>query len=249
MSYNIIPNIIFIISVLGVILIILKHLPEATAADNAGKQLAMPEQRLLDKGLPIVFASKLKIWVIFWGKRAWHFVLEAKGIKHQAQVGYRIKQLFKKKPSDKPTVENVFKPMDITTSITKDEAFYLHAIKENPKDLANYGGLAQVYLDSKNYREAKDIYEYLVKHDAGNANFYAKLGYVSYILENFENSVKAYENSLSLDSSHPNRYYNLGLAKRALGDQEAAHEAFSKALALDPQNQKYKDAVEEAKVK
>lgn len=251
MSYNIIPNIIFIVAVMGVILIILKHLPEAATLPDNTASTTMPEHRLQNKGLPVEFASKIKASLVFWGKRLWHFVLEAKGIKHQAQVGYRIKKMFnKKKVVDAKNTENVFAPLNnaqpVQQHVVKDEKYFLDAIQQDPKNLDNYAGLAKIYLDNKNYKEAKDIYEYLVKHDSGNANFYAKLGYVSYLTEDFNSSVSSYQFSLALDSSHPSRYYNLGLALRALNKNAEAKQAFQKALTLEPNNVKYKEVLEES---
>lgn len=248
MSYNIFPNIVLIVTVTGVILIVLRHLPEASSLKSASDQALGPEQRLLEKGMPALYASKAKTLLLFWGKRSWHFVLEAKGIKHQAQVGYRIKQIFKKKPQAAAGNQALNSASLPTPVVVKDEAYFLSAIKNNPKDLENYSGLAQVYTEAKNFGEAKDLYEYLVKHNAGNADFHARLGYAHYLLENYKDAVESYQKSLALDSAHPNRYYNLGLAQRALDMPEAAQESYNKALHLDPTNRKYKEALEELKI-
>src|SRR5262249_11121410 len=157
----------------------------------AENQSLKPEEKLRDLGLPAIAASKIKTWALFWGQRSWHFILEAKGIKHQAHVSYRIKQIFKRKHSPQGLLTQS-KTLDLTTNITKDEAYFLSRIKADLKDLSNYSGLAQIYIDDKNFSEARDIYSYLVKHDPGNADFHAKLGYANFLLEDFESAVKAY---------------------------------------------------------
>lgn len=246
MSYNIIPNIIFVIALVGVILIILRHLPAATAEETVGKELVASEQRLMEKGLPVLWASKFKTWIVFWGQRGWHFVLEAKGIKHQAHVGYRIKKIFHKNTASRPVFKPVEHSMDsVMPVLVKDEAYFLAEIKQNPKSLENYSGLALLYTQAKNFEEARDIYEYLVKHDSGNADYHARLGYAHYLLDNFEKAIESYKKSLALDSAHPSRFYNLGLSQKAFGDEKGAAVAFKKALGLEPKNRNYQEALEE----
>ena len=94
MSYQIIPNIIFIVSLLGIILIILKQLPEASKSlENFTPELEANE-KLQEKGLPAQAVSKVKVKMTLFTKKVWNFVLEAKDLKPHALAGYKMKKIF-----------------------------------------------------------------------------------------------------------------------------------------------------------
>ena len=89
MSYQIIPNIIFISAILAIILIILRRLPEAA---NKEKELTITEklpleERLINKGVPVITISKIKVKLQFWIKKTWQFILEAKDLRPTATTG------------------------------------------------------------------------------------------------------------------------------------------------------------------
>lgn len=229
---------------MGIIILILRRLPEAAALQEAERQLASaPEAELTRKGLPILSISKGKAFLSFWLKRLWHFILEAKDLKHSAPVTYRIKKIFSKRA--KVTHATIDRE-SVAETAEKDEAYYLERIKEEPKELDNYGALGQFYIQQGNFSDAQNVFEYLIKHDAGNSNHYAKLGYCKTHLGMYEDAVANYEKALALDSSHPNRYYNLGFALKALNRFEESANALKKAIELEPTNSKYQQLYEEA---
>lgn len=240
MSYQIISALIFMLTVLGLLVMLSRRLPEA--GQNSGAPEGAPESvedKLFSKGLPVAGSSKIKTWLFFWLHRLWHFVLEAKGLKPPAVVGYRIKKIFSRQKARWGNV-NVER-LQLTESILPlhSEAQYLEAIKREPKNLKHYSSLGQFYMAKQNFAEARDIYEYLLKHSPGDADFYARLGYSNYHLANYEQATANYQASISLDSTHPNRYYNLALALKVLNRLEESLAAIGKAIELEPDNVKY----------
>lgn len=222
------------------IIIILRHLPEAVEMQD--KNDVNAEENLEQKGIPSNTPSKLKSFFGFWVKRMWHFFLEAKNVRPGDRVGYQIKKMLRRtKPLESgpiipPSIENTVLPK-------QDEEYYLERIKEDPKNLDNYKGLGNFYVDNKSYTEARDVYVYLVKHLPGDAAMYAKLAYAHFQLKEFPLAIENYERSLTLDSTQPNRYYNLALSHEAVGDYEKSKEAVTKALTIEPNNTKYKDTL------
>lgn len=236
MSYQIIPNILFIFAVLGILLIILRRLPEAVREENKQPQELPPEANLHKKGLPAVAISRFNSGLKLWLRRFWNFILEAKDLKPGAISGYNIKKIFggrrhnpgQAKSGSAQNLEDV-----------KSEKFFLEAIKNEPKNYSHYDALGKFYLDGGNFADAKDIYRYLANHQPSNGDFAARLAYSYYRLGQYDQAAAFYQRSLALDSAQPNRYYNLGLSWDALGQDKQAEQALLKAISLEPKNSKY----------
>lgn len=243
MSYQILPNIIFILSVLGILLLILKRLPEASALTQAEPK-ENAEETLLEKGLPTKAISNIKVKTKFIAKKIWNFVLEAKDLKPHEAAGYKIKKIFGGKLSGVKTA--VHTPPK-TFHTVKNEQYFLDIIKLEPKNLTHYDALGKYYLENHNVTDAKDIYLYLTKHQPGNEAYHAKLAFCYYQTKNFNKAAEHYQKSLALDSTQPNRYYNLGLSLEASKRHEEALKAIAKALEIEPTNEKYKQTLQKIK--
>jgi len=224
LAYQLLPNIILLLALLGMFVLVLRRLPEASDLDaQESAEHAKPQEHLLAKGLPARAASRGRAMVTVAVRRVWHFMLEAKGLRQGPAVNYKIKKIWQRKPA--PPMHN--------------ESYYLQQIKQFPKDLEQYNRLGQFYLDQKNYEEAQNVFDYLTKHSPANSDYWAKLGYSALHLQQYGQAVEGYKKSLGLDSSHPNRYYNLALAHNALKQSAEAAKALDKALGLEPANSKY----------
>lgn len=229
------PNILFILAILGIVLIILRHLPEAAALDQHPPKESPVEEKLQTKGIPALAISKVQEILKLWISKIWNFILEAKDLRPAAATSYKIKKIF----------GNRFAPMKHPVSVPastqeiKNESYLLNIIKKEPKNRANYDALGKFYLENNQLEDAKDIYRYLVKHEPGNPDYHGRLGYCYYQLKDFARAAEHYKQSLGLDSSQPNRYYNLGLSLDALSQFSEAVESFQKAIALEQENSKY----------
>lgn len=234
MAYQILTTTIFLASVLGVIILVSRRLPQAL--EKGEEAMADSGSNLTDKGLPIASVSGFTTFSRVWLRKVLHFILEAKDIRHPAKITYKMKQLFRiPLGTNASPVQKELAQYDAI----KNEKYYLDQIKRNPKDLIHYSSLGKYYLGEKNYTEAVSVYEYLITHEPSEGNHYAQLGYITLNLEDYESAVKHYEKAVSLDASHPNRYYNLSLSYSAQGKWLKAGEALRKALELEPSNIKY----------
>lgn len=243
MSYQVIPNVIFLLSVLGIVLMILRHLPKAASLEEQKPDLTPVEQKLAIKGLPVVAVFWLKSFTKWWVKKIWNFILEAKDLRPSALNGYKIKKIFGHLPA-LSSFQLLAKPEVMPARENEEEL--LKKIKNEPKNMSHYNRLGRFYIDKENFADAKDIFLYLIGHEPGNSDFRARLAYSCYKLGEFSTASEHYQKSLALDSTHPNRYYNLGQSLKAQGEIQAAREAFSKALELEPYNLKYEAALKNA---
>jgi tetratricopeptide (TPR) repeat protein len=234
LSYQIIPNVVFILSVLGILLIILRRLPEAANLANHPENSEQISEKLSEKGLPVQAISGIKAFFKLWTQKVWHFVLEAKDLKPTAVAGYKIRKMFRQQPKEQTALQKLQGPKE-----TKDEKFFLGQIKLDPKNLANYDALGKYYIDGKNYADAKDIYIYLNAHAPQSPDYNARLASCYFHTQAFAKAAEHYEKSIALDSTQPNRYYNLGLSHMALHKYEPAVDAFRRAIGLEPENSKY----------
>lgn len=235
LSYQILPNVIFIICVAGIILIILRKLPEATNQLPENQETAAAE-KLIQKGLPALGFSKARVFIVSSLKKIWNFALEAKDLKPHAAVGYRMKKIFGGKQPG-----TTAQPRSLSHALeTKNENYFLDRIKQEPKNLKYYDDIGRFYLEKDKFADALDIYQYLVSHEPSNPDFHARLGFCNYKAKNFTKASEAYQKSLALDSTQPNRYYNLGLSQEADGEDEEAVKSFEQAIVLEPLEKYYK---------
>ncbi|QQS23358.1 tetratricopeptide repeat protein [bacterium] len=230
-------NITFIVSILGVIFMVLRRLPEATiqdknkpdskkdrieAANEAGSVLSA-------KGLPVKAYSKSKVILKTIGHKAGQFLLEAKGLKQAPKITYTFQKVF----------QNI--KADTNPALVKDEKYYINLIKRNPKDDSYYDLLGQYYLEHKKMEDALNVYEYLITHAPTETSYWVRLGLAALFLNNYKKAEQAYEKAVQLDPTNPSRFYNLALARQGMKRFAPALEAIKKALELDPNNQKYQD--------
>lgn len=249
MWFTILPTILFLASILGMIILVLRRVPEVVELDK--KELETESTEMLSqKGVPVMVFSRVRVFVIFWLKRIWQFLLEVKDMGHTPAINYKIKKILKEPIRFKTKKQNIApnsQPLEEQLSLeSHDEVYYLERIKAEPKNLHRYSALGNFYLHTKNYDDAQGVYEYLVKYDPGNSGYYAKLAFVRLARGQYLEAISDYQKSVALDPGFPSRYYNLGLAYKALGKWSESVESFSKACEIEPDNVKYKSMKEYA---
>ena len=234
MPYNIIMNIAFVGSILAVIFMVLRRLPEATVMQqkeksNAEAIVSDAHNSLFDKGLPVRAYSQTKqFFLVFWHKVT-QFLLEAKGLKQAPKVQYNFQKILPKRKAD------------TNPPLIKSERYFIDLIKRNPKDYTYYDMLGQFYIEEKKMQDAIAVYEYLVNHVPTEATYWVRLGLSALYLHQYGKAESSYHKALQLDPSNPSRFYNLALALQGQKKFSEAITALNSALELDPNNQKYFD--------
>ena len=241
MPYNLFANLILIVSILGVIIMVVRRLPQAVGQDDQDKledESGLAGEVLAEKGLPTKAASKVKSILQGVWHKVWQFMLEAKGLKHAPKISYNFKRILKKDNES-----------EVKRPIARGEDYYIQLIKRHPKELVYYDQLGQFYLEARKYSDAANVYSYLTEHNTTNSSYFAKLGLSHLHDQEFAKSESAYVQSVKLDPSHPNRFYNLALALQGQKKWSHAVKSLDAALELDPGNQKYGDLRFEMEIK
>ncbi len=229
-------NITFVLSALGVILMVLRHLPQATREQKQHKarkdaSVGVPASEALQaKGLPARAYSKSLSFAKLLKHKLWQFILEAKGLKQSPKISYQFQRIFQTNEAS-----------ETQPALVKNEKYYIDLIKRNPKDNTYYDMLGQFYLEQKKMHDAVSVYDYLVNHAPTEAIFWVRLGLASLYLQEHQRAEEAYTKAVKLDPTSPSRFYNLALAQQGLKKYAAAVESLDKALHLEPGNRKYQD--------
>ncbi len=227
-------NIVFVVSVLGVIFMVLRRLPEATSIQEQVKKqkeqhTEQTHSSLFSKGLPVRGYSETKQFFLLLWHRVSQFLLEAKGLKQTPKVQYNLQKA-------EPISNREVKP-----PLLKNEQYFIDLIKRNPKDYSYYDMLGQFYIDEKKMQDAISVYDYLVNHAPTEVIYWVRLGLAALYIHDYKKAENSYTKALSLDPSNPSRFYNLALSLQGQKKFAEAVIALNKALDLDPKNQKYFD--------
>lgn len=259
MLFYIIPTIIIIVAAALIIRLVYKKLPSLAAINVesiAQEKVAKVTNRIMIERLSRKAATVKKI--IFeilgpirqdlktFGKEFYQKIIELEKnyLKPQPLKKIEINQEIKER------LEAVNKLISESNFAQAEEAG-ISIIKLDPKNPEVYKILTNIYLETKEYKKARETGRYLLKllnrffsrKDSGDnrhqlANGYADLGWV-YQLENKYNFALAnYQKAVELEPGNP-RFLDLLLKiSIILKDKKLALRAFSSLKEADPDNQK-----------
>jgi tetratricopeptide (TPR) repeat protein len=121
------------------------------------------------------------------------------------------------------------------------EAKYIEALRFDDTNTDIYRGLADVYIDQKQYDQARETLEYVASLDAEDARAFEKLGTVEALSGRYREAEEQYIKSITLSSSPALIRAELGQVYLAMEDSMKAHEQFRLALESEPYHPKYLD--------
>lgn len=242
--FKLIPQLVVFFSILSIIIIVLRRLPEVTVAEEDG-------QDLLPESVVGFGPKKILDALSTWSKKiVTLFLAYAKAAKeHSGKVNYLerfskalrldpVRPRFKAKQTAGGALDaNVLTPD--TASLDQSEKILIEIIQKNPSDKSAYENLGKLYLDRNKYTDAEEVYEYLTRNYPQEDAYFSKLGTVYFNLKKFDQAANAYNSAIALRGDLPNRYINLGLSHEAMGDFAAAAQAVRKALEKSPDNLSY----------
>ncbi|MFH1661849.1 MAG: tetratricopeptide repeat protein [Candidatus Falkowbacteria bacterium] len=255
--YNIIPLILILISLGVIIMIIIKKMPVLANLDleniPAEKQAKIKEKIISDRVKRIFFQHSSKIEKML------------KPIANLVSVFFRwlheklhkLKEDYKKKPvlSDIDTSKKI----DLFFSEAEDfkkkneleeaEKKYIEIIGLDSKNIKAFKLLAQIYFEKKEYGEAKQIFEHVLKlkedasatlstGDLDVSQNYFDLALVCQAMNNIDEAEENIKKALKIESNNP-RYLDtaleIGIIKK---DKDLATDAYEKLIKANPENEK-----------
>ncbi len=103
--------------------------------------------------------------------------------------------------------------------------------------------LGDVYFGGKNYDNARQTYEFVLKLKEDDEEAYDDLAKVAREEGKLEEARDDYLKSIKINSHHSETYFDLTLVYEAMEDFEAALEAIKNALEIEPNNPRYLDTM------
>ena len=121
------------------------------------------------------------------------------------------------------------------------EEKYLSILKLNPNYVDAFEGLGKTYLFNKEWGQARETFEHIIKHWPERDLAYASLGQVEQNEGNLEEAKDNYLHALSINNEVSNYHFNLAEVYIDLKENEKAISSLQKAQALSPNNPKILD--------
>ena len=121
------------------------------------------------------------------------------------------------------------------------EKRYLAVLRQAPKNIDAYKGLADVYQKQGQTIEAKETYQFILQIDPSDEHTLLKLGDMYEEEGRLEKAVEYYEAAVLINPHNPLRFAKLYYLLFELKQYETALEAITQALEIEPQNPKYLD--------
>lgn|SRR3989338_1159056 len=252
--YSFIPQLLIILSIAGIILIVLRRLPEAKQIFGKVNFKDLPSRS--------VNFLRTRMWpgAKFLLQKLWHFALDVKQFSKNKAVNYFPKKfsaihlprpkfpIFKSPDSAEFYLSQGLESLE-REDYADAERKFIRAIEKDPKNEAAYEGLGKIYLAQRKFKDAIDTYKYLVKMYPANDNYYSKLGQSCHSEKLYDRAIEAYEKAIELAPENPRRYVNLGLTLEAKKHLEEAILNYRRALDLDKENTQFIVVLAEALVK
>ena len=250
---TIIPLVIIILA-LGIILVIaVRHLPQAAALDVTG----LPEEREAKLKSTILETRLLRKANNFWNKINIIFVPATKFTASWYKLGVkRIRSLERtyrfhtasglpdtSQKSELKLQELLEKARASFEAgkLSAAEGDYLEALKLNAGVLEAYDGLGKIYVKRQEWDQARETFEYVTRNWPGHDQSFALLALVEEISGNLEKAKNLYLHALSINNKVLEYHLNLAEVYQSLGDNEKSVSSLQKAQALEPNNPKVLD--------
>lgn len=257
--YNIISLSVIIASLAIILFIIVRKFPTISSVNIESlpqeQQDRLREKIVIDrikrrlKKLTILnrifFIDKLSIFVKEKFKAIYKKLLDLEKI-------YKFKprmENFKIKHKNKP--ENVLEEAKIllmNNNLVEAEKKFIEAIGLNPQNIKAYKGLGKVYLELKQYDQAKEVFEHIIKLDDKDSYVYFSLGEINLndgdIVLARENFLKAVE----LKKHDAPMLIELAKVCQTLEYNEEALSYLKEVVNIDPNNPKYLDYLIKASI-
>ncbi len=108
------------------------------------------------------------------------------------------------------------------------------AVKQNPNLIMARSMLGEIYRSDRNYGQAIDQYEMLIRLDPYTLENHYYLGVCYQFVDRLQDAAKCYHDALKLNSNDANSNMNLGLVHLAEGRSDEAVACITKATMLAP---------------
>lgn len=123
------------------------------------------------------------------------------------------------------------------------EKKYIEIIGIDSKNVQAFKNLAQVYFELKNYEEAKQIFEHILKLKDDDVEAYGGLAEIAKEKGDLSQARDEYLRALNVNNQRSQTYFDLALVYNAMDNGAEACWNIKKALDIEPNNPRYLDTM------
>jgi len=252
--YDIIPLILILVSLVVIIIVAARKFP-ALANLDVNNIPAEKEARFKEQ----IVSNRLKRSIFKWNSKILRFIrpilhftnnfFKAQYVRlHELKEGYNTNQNISPEELDKKidqllkSAEELSKQDDLTGAEKK----LIEVIGLDSKNIEAFKQLAHLYFDRKDYEEAKQTFEHILKleEDVDDTET-MKTGETCYNLaligeesENFEDAVNYIKKALKIEANNPRYLDTMLRISIIIKDKILALDAYDRLKKVNPDNQK-----------
>lgn len=123
------------------------------------------------------------------------------------------------------------------------EQLFVDVVSLDPKNIDAYLGMADVAIARKDYVNAREALQFVLRLQQDSDAAYTRLGRIDQQEGKFAEAEADYLKSVSLNAMTSGTHYELATIEEQLGNIEKAEAAYQEAIKLEPANPKYLDAL------
>ena len=254
--YNIIPLLLILIS-LSIIIIIVMRKFSVLANLDVDNIPAEKEAKFKER----IISNRLKRNIIKWSARLGRiFQPLVRSISNFFKLNlhklYQLKNDYKtKEDGESGDVEKKIEQLFIQAEefkkrgeLTSAENKYIEIIGLDSKNLKSFKDLGRVYFEKKQYEEAKETFEHVLKLKQGDEDVYENLAQIAKEKGDLDEARDEYLKSINFNKENAQTYFNLACVYQAMGKWPEAIRSLKRALKIEPANPKYLDTMLEISI-
>jgi tetratricopeptide (TPR) repeat protein len=251
--YNIIPLLLILIS-LSVIIVIVSRKFSVLAALDVESIPAEKEAKFKER----IISNRLKRSIIKYWSGLTRILMP---------LGKLISDYFKTKLQKLHQVKNVYQVNErVDSPETIDQLFsqaeelrkrddlgsaekkYIEIIGLDSKNLRAFKELGRVYFEKKEFEEAKQTFEHILKLKEDDEDIYENLAKIAKEKGDLNEARDEYLKSININEQNAQTYFNLTEVYQAMGKMPEAISTLEKALKIEPANPRYLDTMLEISI-
>lgn len=251
---DLIAIIVLAISALGVAILIGRKFPTLASIDTVATTGAIAERK------HNIIEDRLRRKVVsFWGKvtersapiaavtgRAWN-VAHKKLVDLEHEYKVRTLPVFLSRRQRSKVDKEITTTLDQARALLDDQEYLaaeekaMQAVRLEPRSVPAFEILGELYMSTKEYGHAKEVYQYLLKLTGDSDAIYEHMGEADLAAGHLEEARDELKRAVDLNRTVATYHCDLALVYTALGDRAKAFASIQEAARLEPNNPKVLD--------
>ena len=254
--YNIIPLLLILISLSVIIAIVVRKFSVLANLDVANIP-AEKEARFKER----IISNRLKRNIVKWSAKSSRLIAPAVSglgqfFKSNLLKLYQLKNDYQAKEEDKnfnagEKIEKLFvqaeefkKRGDLASAENK----YIEIIGLDSKNFKAFKELGRLYFEKKQYEEAKQTFQHVLKLKEDDEDIYENLAQIAREKGDLNQARDEYLKSINFNKQNAQTHFSLASVYQAMGKWPEAIRSLKKALKIEPANPKYLDTMIEISI-